>query len=230
MSVFDNAISVEFPLRGEWLAPHTPGTKIPSHGIDMLGQTFAFDFLQVNWNKKGMNFYNASTLRYLLFGVPLSKNYCWGQNIYAPCDGRIIKCEDGLKERKITHLVSDLCVVLKNAFFGNLNKLHSILGNYIIMECNNVYAGFAHLQNGSVNVSVGENIKKGQILGKVGHSGNSTAAHLHFQLMDNANILEAKGIPCVFEEIEVYNKELNIWEKRINSIPKNDERFRYNRI
>jgi hypothetical protein len=231
MNVFENAISIEFPLRGEWMSPNTPGSKIPSHGSDMLGQTYAFDFLQVNWDKKGMHFYDASLLRYLLFGVPLKKNYCWGQNIHAPCDGKIIKCEDGLKERKITHLVSDLCVVLKNAFFGNLNKLHPILGNYIIMECNNnVFAGFAHLQNGSINVSEGEIIKKGQILGKIGHSGNSTGAHLHFQLMDNSNILEAKGIPCVLEKFEVYNNESKIWETRKNSIPKNSERFRYNGI
>jgi hypothetical protein len=26
-------IIVEFPLQGEWIAPNTPGKKIPSHGI-----------------------------------------------------------------------------------------------------------------------------------------------------------------------------------------------------
>jgi hypothetical protein len=208
MNNFENAISIEFPLRGEWMSPNTPGTKIPSHGSDQLGQTYAYDFLQVNWDKKGMHFYDASALRYFLIGVPLNKNFCWGKDIYAPCDGKIVKAEDGLKERKITYLLSDLTIVLKNAFFANLNKLHSLLGNNIIMECdNNVYALFAHLQNGSINVSVGENIKKGQKIGKVGHSGNSTAAHLHFQLMDNINLLEAKGISCVFENLEVCNKE-----------------------
>ena len=29
---------VDFPLRGEWVAVHTPGSRIPSHGTDMLGQ------------------------------------------------------------------------------------------------------------------------------------------------------------------------------------------------
>lgn len=29
-------IIVEFPLRGEWLSPNTPGTKIPSHGTNQL--------------------------------------------------------------------------------------------------------------------------------------------------------------------------------------------------
>jgi len=223
----DNAVSVEFPLRGEWMAPHTPGTKIPSHGSDQLGQRYAFDFLQVNWNKKGVHYYDASKLRYLLFGVPLEKNYCWGQNIYAPCEGKIVECKDGLKERNPVHLVSDLFVVLKNAFFGDLKNLHPILGNYIIMECENgIYAFFAHIKKDSIKVSVGDNIKKGQILGQVGHSGNSTGAHLHFQLMDSINLLEAKGIPCVFEKYEVYSG--NSWEYVYNSVPTNNDRIRYN--
>ena len=37
MKEFDNAIVVEFPLRGEWMAPHTPSKKIPSHGSNQLG-------------------------------------------------------------------------------------------------------------------------------------------------------------------------------------------------
>jgi len=41
-------IIVEFPLRGEWLAPNTPGKKIPSHGTDQLGTRYAYDFLQVD--------------------------------------------------------------------------------------------------------------------------------------------------------------------------------------
>ena len=35
----DGAVVVEFPLRGErWVAVTTPGDRIPSHGVDMLGQ------------------------------------------------------------------------------------------------------------------------------------------------------------------------------------------------
>jgi len=119
-----------------------------------------------------------------------------------------------------------MLVVLKNAFFADLKNLHTILGNHIIMECKeNVYALFAHLKKESMNVSVGEDIEKGQILGQVGHSGNSTTPHLHFQLMDNCNILEAKGIPCVFEKYELYCD--NSWKYIYNGIPTNEDRFRF---
>ncbi len=31
-------IIVEFPLRGQWLSPNTPGTKVPGHGTNQLGK------------------------------------------------------------------------------------------------------------------------------------------------------------------------------------------------
>lgn len=77
-------------------------------------------------------------------------------------------------------------------------------GNYIIIECeDNVYAALVHLQTGSIQVSVGQSIKKGEVIGRVGHSGNSFAPHLHFQLMDSSNIATANGLPCAFEEYEL---------------------------
>ena len=50
---YEKPVIVEFPLRGEWMAPNTPGTKVPSHGTEQLAQKYAFDFLQIDWDKKG---------------------------------------------------------------------------------------------------------------------------------------------------------------------------------
>lgn len=222
-------IAMEFPLRGEWQVPTTPAKQIPSHGTDRLGLRYAFDFLQIDWEDKRKTFHSLSRFRYLIFGIPLNKCYCWGQNIYAPCDGEIVTAEDGYSERKIAHWFLDSIIAVKNALFFNEKKHNysKIAGNYIVMKYIGGYAVFAHLQKNSINISVNEKVKKGDFLGKVGHSGNSTSPHLHFQLMDNCDIANSHGIPCMFEEYEIYQD--GIWKIVYNQIPSEKDRIRFNK-
>ena len=221
-------IIVEFPLRGEWLSPNTPGTRIPSHGTNQLGTRYACDFIQVDWERTGWPAYRVSLPQYLLFGVSLKDYYCWGQDVYAPCDGIVVQAEDGYEERARTNLLSDLYNAYKNAHYFDPKKddIHSVAGNYIIIDCgNNVYAALVHLQTGSIQVMVGQNVKKGELIGKVGHSGNSFAPHLHFQLMDSSDIVTANGLPCAFEQYEVLKD--GVWKKVKNGIPTNKDRIRF---
>jgi murein DD-endopeptidase MepM/ murein hydrolase activator NlpD len=51
-----------------------------------------------------------------------------------------------------------------------------------------------------VSVTRGQQVRAGQVIGWVGYTGKSTAPHLHFQLMDSADPVQANGIPCAFEE------------------------------
>lgn len=220
-------IIVSFPLRGEWYTPNTPGTRIPSHGTDKLGSRYAYDFIQVDWERAGWPAYRVSLPQYLLFGVLLNEYYCWGQEVYAPCDGIVIRAEDGYKERERTNLFLDMANANKNARFDSeKDDVQSVAGNYIIIECgNNEYAALVHLQTGSIRVTVGQNVKKGEVIGRVGHSGNSFAPHLHFQLMDSSDISTANGLPCAFEQYEVFQN--GEWRVVSNGIPTNKDRIRF---
>jgi len=229
MNEMKDPIIVGFPLRGEWLSPNTPGTKIPSHGTNQLGTRYAYDFIQVDWKRFGLPAYRGSLAQYLLHGMPLKEYYCWGQDVYSPCDGTVIQAQDGYEERERTNLRSDMANAYKNAhyFDPETDDVQSVSGNYIIIKCgDNVYAALVHLQTGSIQVSVGQSIKKGEVIGRVGHSGNSFAPHLHFQLMDSSNIATANGLPCAFEEYELFQN--GTWEKVINGIPTNKDRIKYN--
>lgn len=56
---------------------------------------------------------------------------------------------------------------------------HYSLGNYIIIAHeNNYYTMYAHLS--AHKVKVGQNVTRGQVIGLMGSTGNSTGTHLHF--------------------------------------------------
>ena len=60
---------------------------------------------------------------------------------------------------------------------------------------NALYAFCAHLQKESVLVKKGAHVKRGQVLGKLGNTGNTSAPHLHFHLMGGASVLGSSGVP-----------------------------------
>ena len=221
----DGAVVVDFPLRGErWVAVNTPGDRIPSHGTDMLGQRFAYDLLQVD-ARRGVHYHPAGTLRELLVGVPTRECYAWGAEIHAPFDGEIVRAADGVAERSWIHPLRELVLILKNAATFRASKLPTVLGNHVIMQSGQVFAGFAHLVPGSVAVEAGQAVRRGDLLGRVGHTGNSTAPHLHFQLMDSPDLMMAKGVPCAFRTYEVLRN--GTWEKVERGVPRKVDRIRY---
>jgi hypothetical protein len=226
-SIMKDPIIIDFPLMGEWIAPNTPGYKVPSHGLDKFGETYAYDFVKVEDGKKSLKFYDTSILEYIIQGVSLKKCFGWGSEIYSPCDGEIIRTENGVEERKIVKLIDDLKYMknITNKFMKGEAEYMEVAGNYVILKIREkVYALFAHLKKDSINAHEGQKIIKGQIIGRVGHSGNSTAPHLHFQLMDNIDFRIAKGIPCAFEKYEVQNN--GKWTIVKNGIPGKNVRIK----
>jgi hypothetical protein len=227
MNRLNEWISIGFPLRGEWLAVNSPGTRIPSHGTNRLGTRYAYDFIQVNWDRKGWPSYRIPAFRYLTVGASLKDYYCWGKEIYAPCDGIITNAVDGLKERERTFLIKDIYAAAKNSKFDpRVDNIQNVAGNFIILKCDeHVYAGFVHLQTGSIQVSVGQRVKQGDVIGRIGHSGNSYGPHLHFQLMDSNDITVANGLPCAFEQYEIYKN--GKWNDVFHGVPTDKERIRF---
>ena len=120
---------VEFPLRGErWVAVTTPGDRIPSHGVNMLGQRYAYDLLKVD-ERKGVHYHPAGSLRGLLIGGRTQECYAWGAAIHSPFDGEIVRAVDGVAERSWIHQVREAALPLKNALTFRPSRLPLILGS-----------------------------------------------------------------------------------------------------
>jgi murein DD-endopeptidase MepM/ murein hydrolase activator NlpD len=191
----------------------------------MLGQRYAFDLIRFD-PQKGGRYHPAGGLRTLLLGVPTSECHGWGEPVHAPLDGTVMAARDGRPERARIHPVRELAVVLWNGltFRPTQRHLQRVMGNHVILECGDVYAAFAHLTTGSVTVEAGQPVRVGDVLGRVGHTGNSTAPHLHFQLMDGPDPLTALGVPCAFHEYEVWRD--GGWLRVERGIPGSTDRIR----
>jgi Peptidase family M23 len=218
---------VGFPLRGEWSVERTPAHRIPSHGTDVFGQRYAYDLVRTDY-RPGFHVHPGRTLRWYLIGGRTRDCYGWGQPVHAASDGEIVQAMDGVPERQWLHVVRESWLALKNVFvFGLARRGRDparLAGNHVIIRSAQTYALYAHLAPGSVAVTSGQRVRAGEVIGRVGHTGNSTAPHLHFQLMDAADPLQATGIPCAFAEYLVQRG--GHWERVERGIPHRRERIR----
>ncbi len=180
------ALVVEPPLRGKnWVAaggccatitPHR-GTALAVNGKLYVPQRFAIDWVQLDGKHRAVTGDPAKLSSYPCFGAP----------VYSATYGKVVNLYDGLPEQVPGH-PKDI-------------KPETIGGNMIVVEIGaGQYAFYGHLQPGSLKVKLGGIVKPGQLLGLVGNTGNSTAPHLHFELMDTDSPLAADGLPFVFTQ------------------------------
>ena len=65
-------------------------------------------------------------------------------------------------------------------------------GNYIVVEKDNVKTIYSQLS--ATNVKKGDNISINQSIGAVGSTGNSTGAHLHFEVMIDGEYVDPESL------------------------------------
>lgn len=179
------------PLRGgPWLAANGPSNTsghrralIPVGGVPSISQRFAIDYVKLGSDGKT---YTGDSL--------VNRNYlAEGNDALAVADGRVSEVKDGIPEN-VPGIDSRAVPI----------TLETIGGNHVIIDLGQGrFAFYAHLQPGSIRVKVGDRVKRGQVIGLVGNTGNSTEPHLHFHISDSSSPLGSEGVPYAHESFEV---------------------------
>jgi murein DD-endopeptidase MepM/ murein hydrolase activator NlpD len=81
--------------------------------------------------------------------------------------------------------------------------VENVEGNHTVLDIGNgAYVFYAHLIKGSLLVKVGDKVTKGQVIAKLGNTGNANASHLHFQVMNGPSAIASPGIPYVIDSFD----------------------------
>jgi hypothetical protein len=82
--------------------------------------------------------------------------------------------------------------------------LEDAAGNYVALDLGDGrYAFYEHLKPGSITVKAGQHVHRGQVIGQLGFTGESTGPHLHFHVADGNAPLGAEGLPYAFAHLHV---------------------------
>ena len=81
--------------------------------------------------------------------------------------------------------------------------IETVDGNHVVLDLGGGrFAFYAHMQKNSIKVRPGDAVKKGAVLGKLGNTGNTSAPHLHFHIMDRPSPMAADGIPYLIDAFD----------------------------
>ena len=151
---------------------------LPVDNDEWFAQRFAIDWEQVN--ERGA----------FVVGDPSDpRNYVvYGKRVLAASDGQVILVREGLEDQ------------IPGQLPGTALPLDEVDGNSVVIDIGDgLYTLNAHMQKNSIRVKVGDTVRRGQPLGLVGNTGNSSAPHLHFHVMDGPSPLASNGRPYVID-------------------------------
>jgi murein DD-endopeptidase MepM/ murein hydrolase activator NlpD len=149
-------------------------------GSEVVPQRFAIDWMRLDRRHRAW------------VGDParLSSYRSYGQPLIAVADGQVVIARDGAPDQPPPHNPTPPSAA-------------ELPGNRVILRVRpGIFLTYAHLKPGSVRVHVGERVRRGQVLGRLGNSGNSATPHLHLQVQVTRSFL-SDGLPFVFDRFQL---------------------------
>jgi hypothetical protein len=137
--------------------------------------------------------------------------HAYGAEVHAVADATVVRANDGLPDnipRTAAGFETAVPVTME-----------TVAGNSVVLDLGDgQYAYYAHLKPGSVRVRTGDRVRRGEVLGAIGNSGDAREPHLHFQVTNGPGILASEGLPYVIDRFRMKRPE-GTWQERRNEFP-----------
>jgi murein DD-endopeptidase MepM/ murein hydrolase activator NlpD len=76
-------------------------------------------------------------------------------------------------------------------------------GNSLTIDHGNgEYSVLMHLQGKHMRHRVGDRVEQGEVVGRIGNSGDSYGPHLHYSLQDSPRLFDANALPFGFSNTD----------------------------
>jgi hypothetical protein len=195
VSVGSDPLELGAPVAGKgWVVVNgccEPGGVHRSSGLPVNGQIYFAQRFAIDWvllDAEG----------HLVKGDPADVHSypCYGVDVLAVADGTVVDTLGNLDDQVPGELPDPKSINIDN-----------VDGNHIVLDLGRGrYAFYAHLQKNSLHVAVGDHVHRGQVLAKLGNTGNTSGPHLHFHLMDGASVLGSGGLPYTIDHFYLAGK------------------------
>jgi Peptidase family M23 len=186
------------PLRGHtWFVDEGPGNPKSHHwgsllaenGIVTIPQRFAIDFIGLNSA--------AHVIEPASDTLNKTTNSQWigyGSDVLAVQDAIVRDMRDSIPDHPPLSPLPGVTEITARGVYGNFVVLEIAPG---------IFAHYAHLQHGSIQVHIGQHVKKGDVIARLGDSGNAGGPHLHFQVSDKPTFELSEGLPYIFNTFDL---------------------------
>jgi hypothetical protein len=170
---------LSLPFNGRWFVVNAGDTSNVNPHMSLRAQAYGIDFAKVG----------GASGRELTRRRPdsVSDFYSWGETVLAPAKGTVVTVVGDLPDNPL----------------GSKDPMNPA-GNYVVIRIAEGHFVFlAHLQQGTVTVTAGDSVRKAQLLGLCGNSGNSDFPHVHLHVQDTPTFNKGIGQNPVFGPIDV---------------------------
>jgi hypothetical protein len=179
---------------GDWIAGDGPSNSRTNHhrrgifvvdGMLMDSRRFAIDWKKV---RDGSTFAGDRDVD--------ASYYSYREPVFAVADAIVVGMRDGAPDNPPGH--NERFRPAVPVTFANAG------GNTIVLDLGDgQYAHYFHLEAGSISVKRGDRVRRGQMIARIGASGDAREPHLHFEVTTAIALLRGEGLPYTIDRYRV---------------------------